>query len=122
MTPIWLFPESDNTHFEGELFVVIGKTAHNVSVEEAPNYIFGVTAGNDITERTWQTTDLQWVRGQSIRTAFAPIGPYIITGLNYNDLLVQTRLNGEVVQSESTANFNPQRRRNYQLYQSLHNP
>lgn len=102
--PIWLFPESDNTHLEGELVVVVGKTAHNVSVEEAPNYIFGVTAGNDITERTWQTTDLQWIRAKA-SDSFAPIGPFIVTGLNYNDLLVQTRLNGETVQSESTANL-----------------
>ncbi len=102
--PIWLFPESDNTHFEGELVVVIGKTAHNVSVEEAPDYIFGVTAGNDITERTWQTSDLQWVRAKAA-DSFAPIGPFIVTGLNYNDLLVETRLNGATVQSESTANL-----------------
>jgi len=102
--PIWLFPESDNTHFEGELVVVIGKTAHNVSVEEASAYIFGVTAGNDITERTWQTTDLQWVRAKA-SDSFAPIGPFIVTGLDYNDLLVQTRLNGETVQSESTTNL-----------------
>ncbi|MBE2223188.1 MAG: fumarylacetoacetate hydrolase family protein [Anaerolineae bacterium] len=102
--PIWLFPESDNTHYEGELVVVIGKTAHNVSVEEAPNYIFGVTAGNDITERTWQTSDLQWVRAKA-SDSFAPIGPFIVTGLDYNDLLVQTRLNGETTQSESTANL-----------------
>jgi len=102
--PIWLFPESDNTHFEGELVVVIGKTAHNVSVEEASDYIFGVTAGNDITERTWQTSDLQWVRAKA-SDSFAPLGPFIVTGLDYNDLLVQTRLNGETVQSESTANL-----------------
>lgn len=102
--PIWLFPESDNTHYEGELVIVIGKTAHNVSVEDAPNYIFGVTAGNDITERTWQTTDLQWMRAKA-SDSFAPIGPFIVTGLNYNDLLVETRLNGVTTQSESTANL-----------------
>lgn len=46
-------------NYEGELVIVIGKQAHNVSEADAPNYIFGVTAGNDITERTWQRTDLQ---------------------------------------------------------------
>ena len=102
--PIWLFPESDNTHYEGELVIVIGKTAYNITEAEASDYIFGVTAGNDITERTWQQTDLQWIRAKA-SDSFAPIGPYIVTGLNYNDLLVQTRVNGVTTQSESTASL-----------------
>ncbi len=102
--PIWLFPESDNTHYEGELVIVIGKQAHNVSEADAPNYIFGVTAGNDITERTWQQTDLQWIRAKASDN-FAPLGPFIVTGLNYNDLLVQTRVNGTTTQSESSASL-----------------
>ena len=102
--PIWLFPESDNTHYEGELVIVIGKQAHNVSEADAPDYIFGVTAGNDITERTWQRTDLQWIRAKASDN-FAPLGPFIVTGLNYNDLLVQTRVNGATTQSESSANL-----------------
>ncbi len=102
--PIWLFPESDNTHYEGELVIVIGKQAHNVNEADAPNYIFGVTAGNDITERTWQQTDLQWIRAKASDN-FAPLGPFIVTGLNYNDLLVQTRVNGTTTQSESSASL-----------------
>jgi len=102
--PIWLFPESDNTHYEGELVIVIGKRAYNIAEADASQYIFGVTAGNDITERTWQQTDLQWIRAKA-SDSFAPIGPYIVTGLNYNDLLVQTRVNGVTTQSESTASL-----------------
>jgi 2-keto-4-pentenoate hydratase/2-oxohepta-3-ene-1,7-dioic acid hydratase in catechol pathway len=94
-------PDAENLHYEGELVVVIGKRASNVSVAEAPNYIFGVTAGNDVSERNWQRDDLQWLRAKGSDT-FGPIGPAIVTGLDYNDLLVQTRLNGEVRQSEST--------------------
>ncbi len=45
-------PGADNLHYEGELVVVIGKKAKNVPVEDAANYIFGVTAGNDVSERT----------------------------------------------------------------------
>jgi 2-keto-4-pentenoate hydratase/2-oxohepta-3-ene-1,7-dioic acid hydratase in catechol pathway len=94
-------PDSKNLHYEGELVVVIGKKAQNVSVSDAPKYIFGVTAGNDISERDWQRADLQWVRAKASDT-FGPVGPAIVTGLDYNDLLVQTRVNGEVRQKESS--------------------
>lgn len=93
--------DSENLHYEGELVIVIGKKAQNVSIADAPDYIFGVTAGNDVSERNWQRSDLQWLRAKASDT-FGPIGPAIVSGLNYNDLLVQTRLNGEVQQSESS--------------------
>ncbi len=96
---IVLPPDAQDVHYEGELVVVIGKRAKNVAVEKALDYVFGVTAGNDVTDRTWQDTDLQWARAKGADT-FAPLGPAIVTGLNYGDLLVQTRVNGEVRQSE----------------------
>ena len=88
-------------HYEAELVVVIGKTASKISKEEAKHYIFGVTAGNDVSARNWQADDLQWFRGKASDT-FAPLGPVIATGLNYKNLLVQSRLNGKVMQSQST--------------------
>jgi 2-keto-4-pentenoate hydratase/2-oxohepta-3-ene-1,7-dioic acid hydratase in catechol pathway len=94
-------PGAQNVHYEGEMVVVIGKRAKNVTAEEAPRYIFGVTAGNDVSERDWQKNDLQWFRAKASDT-FGPLGPAIVRGLNYNDLLLQTRLNGEVVQSQRT--------------------
>lgn len=97
-------PDADNVHYEGELVVVIGRTAKNVSVEEAHEYIFGVTAGNDVSERNWQRADLQWLRAKGADT-FGPIGPAVVTGLDYNDLHVETRLNGEVRQAESSADL-----------------
>jgi 2-keto-4-pentenoate hydratase/2-oxohepta-3-ene-1,7-dioic acid hydratase in catechol pathway len=93
--------DATNLHFEGELVVVIGKRAQNVTAADAPNYILGVTAGNDISERDWQRADLQWFRAKASDT-FGPLGPMIVTGLNYGDLLLQTRVNGEVVQSQRT--------------------
>ena len=93
--------DATDLHYEGELVIVIGKKAKNISVSKAPNYIFGVTAGNDVSERKWQQADLQWLRAKASDT-FGPIGPAIVTGLNYNDLLLQTRLNGELRQSERT--------------------
>ena len=93
--------DATNLHYEGEMVVVIGKRASNVSAADAAGYVFGITAGNDVSEREWQRQDLQWFRAKASDT-FGPLGPAIVTGLNYDDLLVQTRLNGEVVQSQRT--------------------
>jgi 2-keto-4-pentenoate hydratase/2-oxohepta-3-ene-1,7-dioic acid hydratase in catechol pathway len=99
--PIQMPPDASNLHYEGELVIVIGKEANKITVDQASQYIFGVTAGNDVSERDWQRSDLQWLRAKASDT-FGPIGPAIVTGLSYNDLLLETRLNGEVVQSERT--------------------
>ncbi len=95
------YPDAENLHFEGELVIVIGKRAQRVAAADAAQYVFGVTAGNDVSERNWQKNDLQWFRAKASDT-FGPLGPAVVTGLNYNDLLLQTRLNGEVVQSQRT--------------------
>jgi 2-keto-4-pentenoate hydratase/2-oxohepta-3-ene-1,7-dioic acid hydratase in catechol pathway len=96
--------DATNTHYGGELVIVIGKRGKNITLAEAPRYIFGVTAGNDVSERGWEQSDLQWFRAKSSDT-FGPVGPVIVQGLNYDDLLVQTRVNGEVRQSERTKNL-----------------
>ena len=97
-------PDAKNVHFEGEMVVVIGKRAHDVPEADAKQYVFGVTAGNDVSERDWQKADLQWFRAKGADT-FGPLGPVITTGLNYDDLLVQTRLNGEVKQRQRTTDL-----------------
>lgn len=100
-----VYPEgATNVHFEGELVVVIGKKASRVSKEEAADYIFGVTAGNDVSERDWQRDDLQWFRAKA-SDSFGPLGPYMVKGLNHNDLLLQTRLNGNVMQKQRTSDL-----------------
>ena len=97
-----IYPEgASNLHYEAELVIVIGKTTSKVSPKEAGSSIFGVTAGNDVSERNWQSNDLQWFRGKASDT-FGPIGPAIVTGLNFKDLLVQSKLNGQVMQSQRT--------------------
>jgi 2-keto-4-pentenoate hydratase/2-oxohepta-3-ene-1,7-dioic acid hydratase in catechol pathway len=93
--------DAKNVHYEGEMVIVIGKRAKNVPAGQTASVIFGVTAGNDVSERDWQSADLQWFRAKAADT-WGPIGPAIVTGIDYNDLLLQTRLNGEVVQSERT--------------------
>jgi 2-keto-4-pentenoate hydratase/2-oxohepta-3-ene-1,7-dioic acid hydratase in catechol pathway len=94
-------PDATTVHYEGEMVVVIGKRAKHVSAADAKSYVFGVTVGNDVSERAWQKADLQWFRAKATDT-FAPLGPAIVTGVDYDDLLLQTRLNGEVVQSQRT--------------------
>ncbi len=94
-------PGTQDCHFEGELVAVIGKKAKNVSVEEAKTCIFGVTCGNDVSARDFQANDMQWWRAKGSDT-FGPLGPMIVRGLDYGNLLLTTRLNGEVKQQQST--------------------
>ena len=105
--PIVVPRDATDLHYEGEIVVVIGKRAKNVSVEEAREAIFGVTCGNDVSERNWQHgsgKDLQWWRAKGSDT-FAPLGPAIVSGIDYGNLLLQTRLNGEVVQKQYTSDL-----------------
>ena len=99
--PIQMTPDTEDLHYEAELVVVIGKTAKDVSVENAPDHVFGVTCGNDVSERGWQSADLQWFRAKGADT-FGPLGPAIVVGLDYGNLALESRLNGEVRQSSNT--------------------
>ena len=82
--------------YEGELVVVIGKTCKNVSQEEALDYVFGYTIGNDVSERTWQRGDRTMWRAKNTDT-FKPMGPWIVTGLNPDDLHVKITVSDRVV-------------------------
>lgn len=97
-------PDATDLHYEAEMVIVIGRTARNVTPDEAADYVFGVTAGNDVSERDWQANDLQWFRAKASDT-FGPLGPVVVTGLDYNDLLVESRLNGETMQSQRSRDF-----------------
>ncbi len=105
--PITIPRDATNLHYEGELVVVIGKRVKHAHAEEARGAIFGVTCGNDVSERNWQHgpgKDLQWWRAKGSDT-FAPFGPVIVTGMDYGNLLLTTRLNGEVVQQQYTSDL-----------------
>jgi len=97
-------PGTNQCDFEGELVIVIGKKAKNISAAEASKYVFGITCGNDISARDWQKNDIQWWRAKGSDT-FAPLGPVIAQGLNYDDLLLTTRVNGQVKQQQRTKDF-----------------
>jgi len=105
--PIVIPAEAIDVHYEGELVVVIGKTVSKATREEAEAAVFGVTCGNDVSERNWQRgdgKDLQWWRAKGSDT-FSPFGPFIVTGIHYGDLGLETRLNGEIVQSQRTSDL-----------------
>jgi len=97
--------DARDVHFEAELVIVIGKKARNVPKERAMDYVFGVTCGNDISERYWQNDemdkDVQWWRAKGADT-FGPVGPFIARGLDYGNLLLRLRQNGEIKQEERT--------------------
>ena len=98
---ITYYEDASDLHFEAEMVLIIGKVTSNVSVEQAPGHIFAVAAGNDVSERVWQSNDLQWFRAKGADT-FGPVGPVMARGVDYNDLLLQARLNGKVMQSQRT--------------------
>jgi len=94
--------QSRRVDYEAELGVVIGKKAKDVSVDKAKDYIFGFTCVNDVTARDLQKKDGQWSRAKGFDT-FCPVGPWIVTDVNYQDVLVEGILNGEVKQSGRTS-------------------
>jgi 2-keto-4-pentenoate hydratase/2-oxohepta-3-ene-1,7-dioic acid hydratase in catechol pathway len=102
--PIRLLPISRRIDFEGELAVVIGRLARGVRTEEAFKYILGYTCANDVTLRDLQKADDQWARAKGFDGS-APIGPWIETDLDPNDVIVRTRLNGDIRQQASTSDM-----------------
>jgi 2-keto-4-pentenoate hydratase/2-oxohepta-3-ene-1,7-dioic acid hydratase in catechol pathway len=99
---IRLPPSSDEVHFEGELAVIIGRPARNVTREDALSYVLGYAAGNDVTARDQQRSDVQFTRAKGY-DSFCPIGPWIETVLDPSDLHLVTRVNGEVKQDGRTS-------------------
>ena len=69
---------------------------------EAEDYIFGCTCVNDVTARDLQKKDIQWTRAKAFDT-FCPVGPWIVDNIKYEDLLVESYLNGELRQSARTS-------------------
>jgi 2-keto-4-pentenoate hydratase/2-oxohepta-3-ene-1,7-dioic acid hydratase in catechol pathway len=101
----WRTSVTQQVDWEVELVVVIGRRAKDVKEEDALNYVYGYTVGNDVTARDLQQKiDTQWTRGKSLDT-FCPLGPYIVTRDEIADpqkLAVRTTVNGEVMQESNT--------------------
>ena len=85
---------------EGELVIVIGQLAKNVSEEEAMDYVWGFTIGNDVSARDIQDRDGQWARAKGFDT-FCPLGPWIETEFVPDGQVLETRVDGEIRQKAS---------------------
>jgi 2-keto-4-pentenoate hydratase/2-oxohepta-3-ene-1,7-dioic acid hydratase in catechol pathway len=93
--------DATSLHYEAEICVVIGRRGKDITEAQAKAHIFGVTACNDVSERAWQKADLQWFRAKASDT-FGPMGPALVTGVDYNKLKLIGRHNGKVVQETTT--------------------
>jgi len=97
------YPEmAGRVDYEAELGVIIGRECRNVAAIEAEDYIFGFTCVNDVTARDLQKKDVQWTRGKGFDT-FCPVGPWMVDKIKYEDILVESYLNGELRQSSRTS-------------------
>ncbi|HVM75585.1 MAG TPA: fumarylacetoacetate hydrolase family protein [Candidatus Saccharimonadales bacterium] len=91
--------------YEAELGVVIGRRGKGISEENALSYVAGYMPLNDVSARSWQFADKQWVRGKSCDT-FCPTGPYLTTRDEIPDphaLFIRARVNGETLQDSNTS-------------------
>ena len=97
---IFLPQQSGQVELEVELALVIGALTRNVSPEDALQYVWGFTVANDVTARDLQASDAQWMRSKSF-DSFCPIGPWLETEFIPEDQMIESRINGEVVQSST---------------------
>jgi 2-keto-4-pentenoate hydratase/2-oxohepta-3-ene-1,7-dioic acid hydratase in catechol pathway len=100
---IKLPPESVQVEHEGEVGVVIGRTLTRLSESDDPlKYVLGYTCVNDVTARDLQRKDIQFTRAKSFDT-FCPVGPFIVTDIHSEDVIVTARVNGETKQQANTS-------------------
>jgi 2-keto-4-pentenoate hydratase/2-oxohepta-3-ene-1,7-dioic acid hydratase in catechol pathway len=105
--PIVIPDITKRVDYEAELGVVIGSSAHGVSVENALEAVAGYLCANDVTARDLQRGDGQWTRGKSLDT-FCPVGPALVPAADVPEpqaLGIRAILNGEVMQDSTTANM-----------------
>ena len=98
--PLLCPPESTMFDFEGEIAVVMGRSARRVPKESALDYVFGYSCFNDASLRDWQRHTHQWTPGKNF-DATGGFGPYLVTKDEVGppeDLHLTTRLNGQIVQ------------------------
>jgi len=87
---------TEKVQYEAELVVVIGKETRNISESKALECVLGYTIGNDVSERTWQASDRTMWRAKNSDT-FKPMGPWIETDANLEDMVTTVRLNNREV-------------------------
>jgi 2-keto-4-pentenoate hydratase/2-oxohepta-3-ene-1,7-dioic acid hydratase in catechol pathway len=92
--PVIIPADATKVQYEGELAVVIGKRAKNLSEAEALSCVLGYTIGNDVSERNWQRSDRTLWRAKNTDT-FKPTGPWIETDVDLDAMQTTVRVNGE---------------------------
>lgn len=103
--PIVIPHANPQVDYEAELAVVIGRKGKAIRAADALHYVFGYMPLNDVSARTWQFGDKQWVRGKSCDT-FCPIGPHLTTRGEIVDphaLAICARVNGATLQDSNTS-------------------
>lgn len=98
---IELPPQSKEVHHEAELAAIVGKRLKNASEDECAKAIAGLTCLNDVSARDIQRAEVQFTRAKGFDT-FCPVGPWVAVGLDWRDLRVQCRVNGETKQDGRT--------------------
>ncbi|WP_151478725.1 fumarylacetoacetate hydrolase family protein [Streptomyces albicerus] len=89
-------------NYEGEVAIVIGKTARNISQAEAGEYIAGYTVANDYGLHDFRDTDAGSMLRVKGSDTLCPLGPGLVTDWDYHGKYLRTYVNGEVVQDGST--------------------
>ncbi|KAJ4113987.1 hypothetical protein NW760_000879 [Fusarium oxysporum] len=111
--PIPKIAQKDQLDYEGELAIVIGKEGMDISTEDALSYVAGYTVANDVSARTWQRDPKfagevpQWCFSKGF-DSFAPLGPVLVSPSVLGaagDLILQTKVNGEVRQEANTSDL-----------------
>ncbi len=103
----WEAELTQQVDWEGELAVIIGKTARRVPQADALDYVFGYTIANDVSARDLQTRDKQWTRAKGL-DSFCPLGPVVVTADEIPDpqnLRIVTEVDGVEKQNGSTADM-----------------
>ncbi len=95
---------SRRVDYEGELGVVIGRKTKDMPEGKVKGCVLGYTCFNDVSERYDQKQDGQWTRAKGYDT-FAPIGPWIETEVDPDDLKLETYLNSELRQDARTSDL-----------------
>lgn len=102
--PVVIPDLTQEVSYEAELAIVIGRMCKDVPQERALEVVFGYTCANDVTARDLQRGDGQWARAKGMDT-FCPLGPWIETDLDVDDVRIVARRDGQVVQDGTTADM-----------------
>ncbi len=100
--PVEIAYAEHRTDYEAELAIVIGRGGRGIREDEALSCVLGYTLGQDISDRDIQRSESQWARAKSFDT-YTPLGPFLYTDLDPQNLSVQTVLNGEKKQDSHTS-------------------